>query len=34
MVLAALQETFELGLRDGREFGRIGLPRDEAYSSA
>ena len=29
-----LQETFDLGLRDGREFGRSCAPSDEAYSSA
>jgi hypothetical protein len=29
-----LQETFNLGLRDGREFGRSCAPRDAAYSSA
>jgi predicted acylesterase/phospholipase RssA len=29
-----LQETFELGLRDGREFGRSCAAGDEAYSSA
>ena len=29
-----LQETFELGLRDGRKFGRSGARGDEAHSSA
>ena len=29
-----LQETFELGLRDGQEFGRSRAPRDEAHGSA
>jgi hypothetical protein len=31
---AGLQETFDLGLQDGRAFGRSCVPRDRAYSSA